>query len=456
MNPAGGAGIPVSVRQELERLLGDGADFSAAAAHAYSVDNSKLRRVPGGVLFPRTAEETRRIVEVACRERIPVVPRGRGTSTTGASLAERGGLVLSTERLASEIRIDVAERIATVAPGVLNGELQAAAAREGLFWPPDPSSAAYCSVGGNLATAAAGPRHIRHGGARGSVRRLKVVTGSGELVTFGSKVGKSAVGYDLAGLMVGSEGTLGVIVEAELALAPLAKEEAGVVAEFGSNRDCAQALGRILAMTEPPSAAEFLDAGALGLVRSRYGGIVADDARALLLVVAEGPESEVHARRIADACGAGARVESDMDALWAARKALSPALRDVLPGKINEDVCLPPSRLAEFLDRLGTITREEGVRNINFGHAADGNLHVNFLFDPQAEGDRARAARAVDRMFGLVAQMDGSISGEHGIGIAKRTYIGRELPPEAIAIMKGIKQVFDPCGIMNPGKIFPE
>jgi len=246
--------ISPAARSELERILGDRADFGAAAAFAYSVDNSRLRHVPGGVLFPGTPEEVRQSVAVALREKIPVIPRGGGTATTGAALAERGGLVLSTERLAGEIGIDAAERTAAVGPGTLNGELQAAAAAEGLFWPPDPSSAAYSTVGGNLATAAAGPRHFRHGGARGSVRRLQVVTGAAELVTLGARVGKSAVGYDLAALMVGSEGTLGVIVGATLALKPLARAAAGVIAEFGSNEECAEALAAVARLPDAPAA----------------------------------------------------------------------------------------------------------------------------------------------------------------------------------------------------------
>lgn len=452
------AGIEERVRRELEGILGGAVDFGAALAHAYSVDNSRLRRLPDGVAFPETEEQVRRVVEVAFREGLPVVPRGRGTATTGASLAERGGIVLSTERLGGGISIDAEARLATVSPGTLNGELQAHAAREGLFWPPDPSSMAYSTVGGNISTAAAGPRHFGHGGTRGGVRRLRVVTGTGEVVTVGGLTEKRAVGYDLASLMVGSEGTLGVITEATLALRPLPEGSAGVAAEFGSLDGCMRALSGITALPEPPVAVEFLDAGALGLVRSRHPGMVGEDSRALLLAAVEGADPDGPAGRVLQACqGATAsRRAADMGDLWAVRKALSPLLRDASPHKVNEDVTVPPPMLGRLLEGVAEIAADERTRVINFGHAADGNIHMNLLADPEDPEGLARAANALERALDLAVSLGGSISGEHGIGITRRDHIAKELSPEALRIMRGIKAVFDPKGIMNPGKIFPD
>ncbi len=448
--------ITLAIRRELSEMLGSAVDFGKATAHAYSVDNSKRRHCPDGVLFPETAEQVQQAVAIAYREGIPVITRGRGTGTTGAALAETGGLVLSTERLAGGIRINAEDRTAVTGPGTLNGEVQAAAACEGLFWPPDPSSSAYCSVGGNLATAAAGPRHFRHGGARTSVRQIKLVTGTGELVTLGSSVGKSAVGYDLVGLVVGSEGTLGVIVEATLALKPLARQSLGVTAEFMSVEDCLDAMDAISNLPDAPSAVEFLDTGALDLIRSRHNNMVLPETKALLMMLAEGDACQQAAQAMQKACFGTVRstIVNSTDQLWEARKALSPLMRDVLPVKINEDITVPPSRLAEFMRKLGAIVEAEQVRNINFGHIADGNLHVNFLYDPEVAGARDRTERAVHRMFDLVVKLGGSISGEHGVGIAKRDCVVKEISPEVINLMKGIKATFDPKGIMNPGKIF--
>ncbi len=452
------AGIDARVRRELEAILGAAVDFGAATAHAYSVDNSRLRRLPDGVAFPRTAEQVRRLVGVAFREGVPVVARGRGTATTGAALAERGGLVVTTERLGGEISVDAPGRLATVPAGTLNGELQAHAARDGLFWPPDPSSMAYSTVGGNIATAAAGPRHFGHGGTRGGVRRLRVVTGTGELVTLGGLTEKRAVGYDLASLMVGSEGTLGVIVEATLALRPIAAGSAGVAAEFPSLADCLGALARLTALDEPPVAVEFLDGGALDLVRGRHPGLVGAGAQALLLAAVEGDRPGALAARALECCAgaAASRRTGDMAELWALRRALSPLLRDASPHKVSEDVAVPPPRLGEFLEGMAAIAREERTRNVNFGHIADGNLHVNLLADPSDPDAPGRARRALERALDLAVSLGGSISGEHGIGITRREHIAKELPGETLRLMAGIKSVFDPKGIMNPGKILPD
>ncbi|MBZ0093482.1 MAG: FAD-binding protein [Sulfuricellaceae bacterium] len=439
-----------------EDLLVDPSD-----CYAYGYDNSRKVFPPQAVVFARDTEQISRVVALCNEFSIPLIPRGRGTGTAGGSLPERGGVVLSLERMRRIVKFDPANRVLVVEPGVLNQEAQDAVRPSGFFWPPDPSSSAYCSIGGNLATGAAGPHAVKYGTTRDHVLGLTAVTGAGKIIHAGCYTTKGVVGYDLTRLLIGSEGTLAVIAEATLKLTPEPAARGGITAHFRDSEACAAAIAAIMAQPYVPSALEFMDRAALELVRRHYADLVPEATQALLMIEVDGSPGEVEAAGEAIArvcCNEGLlqiRIEADSRALWAARKALSPLLRDVAPKKINEDVVVPVSRLPELLRGLEALSGRYGLANVNFGHAGNGNIHVNWLVDPDDADQMRRAQACLDEMFDLVLGLNGTLSGEHGVGSEKRAYVPREIDAATLALMKDVKRVFDPNNILNPGKLFP-
>ena len=448
----------------LGALLGEGWRTDPAERHGYGYDNSRLEAMPGAVALPRDRSQVLALVR-ACREhRVPVVARGRGTNTTGAAVPVAGGVVVSFERMDRIVDIRAGDRCAVVEPGVLNGDLQAAAARDGLFWPPDPTSAAFSTVGGNLACNAGGPRAVKYGASRDNVLALTAVTGAGELVTCGSATTKGATGYDLQRLLVGSEGTLALIVEATLRLTPLPSQRRAVRAVYRDVASAADAVARLMAQPVTPSMLEFMDAQAVRLARDVGGADLPADAGALLMIEADG---DAHALDAAvEALSQAARVDGLLavdaardaaarERLWAARKALSPSLRTLAAGKINEDVVVPVSRIPALVDGVQAIAAEASLPIVCFGHAGNGNLHVNILYEPADASQCVRADAALVKVFALTVSLGGTLSGEHGIGLAKRAFMPQAVTPATLALMRAVKGVFDPDGILNPGKLLP-
>jgi D-lactate dehydrogenase len=429
--------------------------------YAYAYDNSRNYHSPIAVVFPLNIEEVASVIKLCNTHKVPVVPRGRGTGTAGGSVPEQGGVVMSLERMDSIVSVDGDNRMATIQPGVLNQTLQDAVKKEGFFWPPDPSSAAYCSIGGNLATCAAGPHAVKYGVARDHVLGLQAVTGNGDVIRTGCYTSKGVVGYDLTRLLVGSEGTLAVICEATLKLTPLPKHTGGITAEFVDTESCAKAIAAIMAQPYTPSALEFLDNGALNLIRSRHQNLLPENAKAYLMIEVDGSQQEITeaTEAILLACQVNGLIEAkpahDTKALWAARKALSPLLKDIAPKKINEDIAVPVSRLPELLTGLEKLAAQYQISNVNFGHAGNGNIHVNLLVNPDNADEMKRAYACLDEVFSLVLSLQGTLSGEHGVGMAKRPFVPREIDATTIALMKSLKLTFDPNNILNPGKLFP-
>jgi D-lactate dehydrogenase len=446
----------LALRFPADRLYTDPVD-----CYAYAYDNSRNYHAPMAVVFALTIEDVQVAIQLCNLYKVPVVPRGRGTGTAGGSVPERGGVALSLERMNQIVSIDPDNRMAIVEPGVLNQELQDAVKGVGFFWPPDPSSAAYCSVGGNLATCAAGPHAVKYGVARDHVLGLKAVTGSGDIIRTGCYTSKGVVGYDLTRLLVGSEGTLAVICEATLKLTPLPKYTGGLTAEFIDTASCAHAIAAIMAQPYTPSALEFLDNGALNLIRARHHNLLPENARAYLMIEVDGSQQEIAeaTAAILHACQVDglieAKVAEDTKALWAARKALSPLLKDIAPKKINEDIAVPVSHLPELLTGLERLAAHYQIANVNFGHAGNGNIHVNLLVNPDNAEEMQRAYACLDEVFSLVLSLQGTLSGEHGVGMAKRPFISREIDATTMQLMKSIKLTFDPGNILNPGKLFP-
>jgi len=442
-----------------EDLLTDPAD-----CWPYGYDNSRRQSLPAAVAFVTRAEQVEALVQLANQHGFPVTARGLGTGTTGATVPERDGVVIAFERMNRILRIDSANRLAVVQPGVINDTLQRALGEHGFFWPPDPTSAAVCTIGGNLAYNAAGPRAVKYGTPRENTLGLAAVTGSGQLIRAGVLTTKGVVGYDLTRLIIGSEGTLALITEATLKLTPVPEAKQTLRATYRDIHAAADAVAAIMAQPITPCALEFMDAAAIDMVR-RFSDLgVSAETGALLMIEVDGPADCVAA--IADAVASAARnpgllelsvarEREQIAALWRTRKALSPALRHVAPKKINEDVVVPVSRIATFIDGLERLGQEHRIRIVNFGHAGNGNIHVNLLVNPDDADEMARAARCLVGVFDLVVALGGTLSGEHGVGLEKRDFVDREIDPPALALMRAIKAQFDPRGILNPGKALP-
>lgn len=442
-----------------KRVLTDPAD-----TWVYGYDNSRKHMPPDVVVFATSHREVQEVVRACHEQGVPVLARGRGTATTGAAIPLHGGVVLALERMNRILRVDPANRVIVVEPGVTNQEVQDAAAVHGFFWPPDPTSAAYCTVGGNLAVNAAGPHAVKYGSTRENTLGLRAVTGTGEDIHTGVYTTKGVVGYDLTRLLIGSEGTLAVITEATLKLTPLPQARRLMQAVYADVGQAAAAISRIMAQPATPCALEFMDARAIEMIRNYSKAELPGNAGALLLIEIDGPASALDDMTAAIRHAAAdngllnfceARNKTETDALWATRKALSPALRNIAPNKLNEDVVVPVSRLPELIEGLGKLSREFGIPIVNFGHAGNGNIHVNLLYDSQDPKQESAARPCLKQVFDLVIRLGGTLSGEHGIGREKRDYISLAIDPPTLDLMRRIKAQFDPKGILNPDKIFP-
>ncbi len=447
----------------MRTLLGeDGWRTDDAALAAHAQDNSWRHALPAGVALPTTREQVVAIVQACRAHAVPIVARGAGTGTTGAAVPVTGSIVLSLARMNRILEIQPGNRCAVVEPGVLNGDLQHALVEHGLFWAPDPSSADICSIGGNLACNAGGPRAVKYGTSRDNVLGLVAVTGTGELIQCGGAYTKDATGYDLTHLLVGSEGTLAVIVEATLKLTPLPVTQAGLRVLYRDADAAAAAVSRLMAQPVVPTRLEFMDARSLELLRRN--GAEVPPAGAMLLVEADGDHDTLPYLLQALATSAEgdgmlaldvAMEGSAREKLWAARKALSPALRSIAPGKINEDVVVPVSRIPDLVAGVQALAQQHALTIVTFGHAGNGNLHVNILYHPDDADENARAHAALPKIFELTLALGGTLSGEHGIGLAKRDFMAQAFTPATLGAMRAIKQALDPDGILNPGKVLP-
>lgn len=436
----------------------------SADCWAYGYDNSRRHTAPDVVVFPHSHDQVLRIVQLCNQHRLPMVARGLGSGTVGAAVPLHRGVVLAMERMAKIVNIDPANRACVVEPGVTNQNVQDALAPHGFFWPPDPTSAAYATIGGNLAFNSAGPRAIKYGTPRENTLGLRAVTGDGKEIRTGVYTTKGVVGYDLTRLIIGSEGTLAIITEATLKLTPLPQSKRTFQAAYSDMRSAAAAVSRLMAQPVTPYVLEFIDGNAIEMIRSYSTASLPLGAGAMLIFEIDGLEDGMHAAiKLLSAAASGpglvelkvAQTQAEIDALWATRKALSPALRTIAPKKINEDVVVPVARMPDLIEGLDQLAKQFDIKIINFGHAGNGNIHVNLLIDPDDPGQLKRAEQCLDKVFSLVLELHGTLSGEHGVGIEKREFIGRELEPTTLALMKQIKSVFDPLGLLNPDKIFP-
>ncbi len=430
----------------------------------YSYDATPIpieREVPSAVIFPEGKEDVVRLVEVCYEENIPIFPRGAGSGLTGGAVPTvEKGVVVSFERM-DTFRVDVDNTTAVVQPGVVTYDFQQYVEKLGLFYPPDPSSFKYSTIGGNVAENAGGPRCLKYGVTREYVLGLGAVIREGKVVKTGNPVIKDVAGYDITKLFVGSEGTLGLIYEATLKLIPKPPHRATALALFERLEDVGKAVSKIMTSGIFPSALEFMDRDAIRAVEDFKPVGLPTDAEALLLIEVDGSESSVREQitqigSLLESMGVRVKTaenEEEAQKLWTARKNLGPALGNLKSGKINEDIVFPRIYLAEALPKLRAIARKHELTMVIFGHIGDGNLHVNFLYDKSNREEEERAERAVDEVFELALSYHGSITGEHGVGLTKRKFLKWQFGDVGYELLKGIKRLFDPKNLFNPGKV---
>ncbi|MBI4849244.1 MAG: FAD-binding protein [Nitrospirae bacterium] len=440
-----------------ERLSTDKEDL-----FCYGFDASSMQGAPSAIVKPVSTDEVSKVVAYANKQRTPVVPRGAGTGMTGGSVPLNDAIILSLDGMNRILDIDDRNMIAVVEPGVINGYLQEKLEGKGLFYPPDPASMNFCTLGGNVAENAGGPRAIKYGVTRDYVLGLEVVLPDGRVMMTGGKTYKNVVGYDLTRLIVGSEGTLCVVTKIFLKILPMPEETVTLLCTYSRLDEAASAITKITSSGIIPRVLEFMDEESVRAVENYKNFGLPLDAEAMLLVEVDGSHAAAmqDAEKIAKICtsqNGQVSIAEDMFAqqrLWEARRAISPALYRIKPTKINEDIVVPRGRIPEMLQSLRAISERYNLKIVNFGHAGDGNIHVNVMTDKNDREEYERAGKAVEDIFKATLKLEGTISGEHGVGLTKKQFLGMELSETSIEMMKAVKNIFDPNGIMNPGKIF--
>ncbi len=443
------------------QLAADEITVNEQTRKEHSGDKWFARALPDVVALPRNAQSVATILRFANEHRIPVTPRGAGYGYVGGCVPVRGGIALSVARMNRIKEINDRDFVAVVEPGVITAQLQAEVEKLGLFYPPDPASRADCSLGGNIATNAGGPRCLKYGVTRDYVLGLEVVLADGTLCRLGSRTHKNKTGFELGRLFVGSEGMLGVVTEATLKLLPLPQSRACLVVGCGTMKAAIRALQSVFAAGFLPCALELADAYTLAAARKRTGSTMLAGCQALFIVEIDGQKASV-AREIRTLEKLVASVKprfiqravgpQPCEKIWQIRREFSYALRDTGLTKLNEDIVVPRGRLEELFTFADELRRKHGMPVACFGHAGDGNIHVNFMVDESAPNIAARKEAALDDLFGRIIAMGGAITGEHGIGLAKKPWWPQAVSAEVRELHQRVKRALDPRGILNPGK----
>ncbi|SMB99363.1 glycolate oxidase [Thermanaeromonas toyohensis ToBE] len=453
------------IAKELAKIVGRDRVFTNLEDRlCYAYDATFVEHLPDVVVKPASTEEVARILELAHREGIPIHPRGAGTGLSGGSVPLGGGIALVMTEMREIRKIHREDMLAVVAPGVVTAHLHRAAEACGLFYPPDPSSSEFCTIGGNVATGAGGPRGLKYGVTRDYVLGLEVVLADGSVIRTGGRTIKNATGYDLTRLFTGSEGTLGVITEIIVRLLPLPSTVRTLLAVFKDLAQAGEAVTAILTSGIVPRTLEIMDQISIALVEKFSPCGLPLDAAAVLLIETDGQKEQ--AEREAEEIHTlltrqGAEVTlaknpEEADKLWKARRAVSPAIAKIKPTKISEDVTVPRSQIPTMIRRLGEIRQKYNIDLVIFGHAGDGNLHPNIACDRRDQGEMRRVEQAIAEILNAALELGGTLSGEHGIGVLKAPFLLSDLGSGGWIAMKKIKQSLDPKGILNPGKIFIE
>lgn len=432
----------------------------------YSRDEtSHLEAMPEAVVFAENTYDVSRLLALASEHKIPVTPRGAGTGVTGGALPMSGGIVLSLERMNRILEIDTDNRMAVVEPGVITGELHRAVEEAGLFYPPDPASLEDSTIGGNVIEGAGGPRAVKYGTTRDYVTGLEFVIPSGDVLRVGGKLRKNVTGYNLIGTLIASEGSLAVITEITLRLLPLPPVRIDLLVPFASFGEAAKAIRSIFGHGITPVVIEFMERRALEIVESYLKSkLPVSGAGAYLIIGLDGADKESVERdyeRVGELClAAGALdvfVAEDAEMkkrLWKTRRSLHDALRELSPEMEREDVVVPVAKIGELLSGIETLRQEHESEIVAFGHAGDGNVHVNVLRgNLEEEAWQKERAAVTEKLFRLVVSLGGTLTGEHGIGVTKKRFMPLVASEAELALSRRLKQAFDPLGILNPGKI---
>jgi glycolate oxidase len=432
---------------------------------AYSFDGTFAEHRPDVVVLPTTTEQVSQVMVLANQEHIPVVPRGMASGLAAASVPFGGGIALSLTRMNRILEIDEENMTITAEAGVVTADLQTEVEELGLFYPPDPSSIKQSTIGGNIACNAGGPRCLKYGITGDYVLGLTVVLSDGRVLRTGGKAIKNVVGYDLTSLLVGSEGTLGIITKALLRLIAKPQYVRTARAEFSSLDDSARTVTAILTSGIVPATLEMMDETAIACIEEAMGLGLPLDVAGILIIEADGSDEEAVEReieaaaRICQESGARevnvARDEAERASLWRARRSVSPSLARKAPNKLGEDITVPRSAIPEAIRRIRAISAKYGLPIVIFGHAGDGNLHPNILFDKRDPEQWAKVEPIVGEIFDVALELKGTLSGEHGVGTLKRPYMEQALGPLSIEVQQHIKQALDPQNILNPGKVLP-
>ncbi len=429
----------------------------------YAYDASFHRHIPDLVVFPTDEEQVASLLTLANEAEVPIIPRGAGTGLTAGSVPVKGGIVLSLTHMNRIIEINPENLSAIVQPGVITGFLQKKVEHHHLYYPPDPQSFKISTIGGNIAENAGGPRCFKYGVTRDYVLGLRVISPAGKIWTFGGQTIKNVTGYDMTRLIVGSEGTLGIITQATLRLIPQPEAKKTIMAVFSHIEQAAETVSGIISARIVPAALEFLDDVSLRCIEETLRIGLPLDAAAILLMEVDGfietVEREIQMiQAVCIQCGANritvAHNEEESEQLWAARRAFAPALLKLNPTRVSEDATVPRNKLVEFVKGIKEIAQKYSLKLALAGHAGDGNMHPNFLVNSRDLDEMERVEKAVEDLFNLTISLGGTLSGEHGIGITKAPYLGHELNKDTIGAMQAIKHAMDPKGILNPGKIF--
>lgn len=455
-----------SVARELKQVLGpQGVLDKPEELLTYAYDASFHRHAPDLVVLPTDEEQVARIVSLANEAEIPVVPRGAGTGMTAGSVPIRGGIVVSMTRMNKVLSIDRENLTAVVQAGVVNGDFQRMVEDVGLFYPPDPQSLKTSTLGGNIAENAGGPRAFKYGVTRDYVLGLKAVSPTGKFWRFGGQTIKNVTAYDMTRLIIGSEGTLGIITEATMRLIPQPEEKRTVMAIFARIEDAGDTVSRIIASGIIPVTLEILDDTSMWCIEQTLHLGLPTDAEAILLMEVDGfretVEREISLIQAVCAKSGVTRLEvatnpAESEKLWTARRAFGTAILRLNPTKVGEDATIPRNRITDFIRGIKEIAKKHHLKLALAGHAGDGNMHPNFMVNARDAEEMARLERAIEELFMLTIDLGGTLSGEHGIGSTKAAFLGKELNADSIEAMLAVKKVLDPKGIMNPQKIFAD
>ena len=453
--------ISTSIADEARSIVGDEWFLDTPEDLAtYSYDGFLPEFMPDAIVVPGSTEEISKIMRLANREKLNIVPRGAGTNICGSSVAREGGIIMAFHRMNKILEIDSESMCAVVQPGAVNADLQKEVARHGLMYPPDPASMFVSTIGGNVALNAGGPRGVKYGVTKDYVMGLEVVLPTGDVIKTGGKTLKSVSGYDLTSLMCGSEGTLGIMTAITVRLVPLPPAKATLQAIFSDLDDAATTVSAIIGSGIVPTTLELIDRVVLDVIANYGGAKFSKNAEALLLIEVDGETSSVEGQgeRIEKFCKERGAIEvqrasspEEAESLWQARRTAFGAVASVRPNCIVEDATVPIKRLPDMIKKIVELADKYTLRIGVLAHAGDGNLHPLIMTDLKDKEEMARIDQALDELYEAAIAMGGTLSGEHGIGIAKDRFMSMEFSQSAIDIMRGIKRVFDPNNILNPG-----